>query len=179
MVLLALPHGESAALARDLPPPTMIMDLGADYRLTSSDVWGAFYGGEHAGSWTCGLPELPGARETIRSSTKVANPGCYPISVALALAPVTQAGALEPTGIVVVATSGTSGAGRKASDALLATTIMGSMSAYEVGGVHQHTPEMEQSIAAAGGLDIGNIQLAFTRVLFRRSHDRCSSVTDR
>jgi N-acetyl-gamma-glutamyl-phosphate reductase len=165
LVFLALPHGESAALASRLPDTTMIVDLGADYRLTSAAAWGSFYGGEHAGSWTYGLPELPGARERIAVSTKVANPGCYPTAVALALAPLAQAGAIEPTDIVVVATSGTSGAGRKASDALLATNIMGSMSAYKVGGVHQHTPEMEQSIATAGGWDIGDVQLCFTPLL--------------
>jgi N-acetyl-gamma-glutamyl-phosphate reductase len=165
LVFLALPHGESAALAAKLPAVTMIVDLGADYRLTSAEAWGAFYSGEHAGSWTYGLPELPGARERIAGSTKVANPGCYPTSVALALTPLAQAGAIAPTDIVVVAASGTSGAGRKASDGLLATNIMGSMSAYKVGGVHQHTPEMEQSIATAGGWDIRDVQLSFTPML--------------
>jgi len=165
LVFLALPHGESAALAAQLPDSTMIVDLGADYRLTSAKAWDTFYGGEHAGSWTYGLPELPRAREHIAASTKVANPGCYPTAVALALAPLANAGAIEPVDIVVVAASGTSGAGRKASDALLATNIMGSMSAYKVGGLHQHTPEMEQSIAAAGGWDTSDVQLSFTPML--------------
>ncbi|MGA1147294.1 MAG: N-acetyl-gamma-glutamyl-phosphate reductase [Candidatus Nanopelagicales bacterium] len=165
LVFLALPHGESAALAAKLPAVAMIVDLGADYRLTSADAWGAFYSGEHAGSWTYGLPQLPGARQRIAGSTKVANPGCYPTSVALALTPLAQAGAIAPTDIVVVAASGPSGAGRKASDGLLATNIMGSMSAYKVGGVHQHTPEMEQSIATAGGWDIRDVQLSFTPML--------------
>ena len=143
----------------------MIVDLGADFRLRSVDAWSTFYGGEHAGSWTYGLPELSGAREQIREATKVANPGCYPTAVALALAPLAQAGAIDSKDIVVVAASGTSGAGRKASDSLLATNVMGSMGAYKVGGVHQHTPEMEQSIAAAGGWDIGDVTLCFTPML--------------
>jgi N-acetyl-gamma-glutamyl-phosphate reductase len=142
-----------------------VVDLGADFRLRSTDAWANFYGGEHAGTWTYGLPELPKAREQVRAATRVANPGCYPTAVALALAPLAQAGAIDPTDIVVVAASGTSGAGRKASDSLLATNVMGSMAAYKVGGIHQHTPEMEQSIAVAGGWEIGDVALSFTPLL--------------
>ena len=163
LVFLALPHGESAALIAQLPDDTMIVDLGADFRLTSPDAWAHFYGGGYAGSWTYGLPELPGARAKIAASTKVANPGCYPTAVALALAPLARL--IDPSDIVVVAASGTSGAGRKASDALLATQIMGSMSAYKVGGVHQHTPEMEQSIAAAAQLSADHVKISFTPLL--------------
>ena len=165
LVFLALPHGESAAIAGVLDADVRVVDLGADFRLTSAEAWVTYYGGAHAGSWTYGLPELPGKRDEIASSTQVANPGCYPTAVALALAPLAKAGAIEPTDIVVVAASGTSGAGRKASDALLATNVMGSMSAYKVGGVHQHTPEMEQSIASAAGWDVGDVRLSFTPTL--------------
>lgn len=165
LVFLALPHGESAALAAQLPEGTAIVDLGADFRLTSSAAWGRYYGGEHAGTWTYGLPELPGARQAIASSSQVANPGCYPTAVALALAPLAAAGAIDPADIVVVASSGTSGAGRKASDALLATNVMGSMSAYKVGGVHQHTPEMEQSLAHVGGWSSDDVRISFTPTL--------------
>ena len=165
LVFLALPHGESAALAAQLPAEVRIVDLGADFRLRSTDAWANFYGGEHAGTWTYGLPEIPGARDQIRGASRVANPGCYPTAVALALAPLAQAGAIEPSDIVVVAASGTSGAGRKASDGLLATNVMGSMSAYKVGGIHQHTPEMEQTIASAGGWDIEDVALSFTPLL--------------
>ena len=163
LVFLALPHGQSAAIVADLPADTMVVDLGADFRLTNPDAWAHFYGGAHAGSWTYGLPELPGARSSIAASTRVANPGCYPTAVALALAPLAQV--IDPTDIVVVAASGTSGAGRKASDALLATQVMGSMSAYKVGGGHQHTPEMEQSIAAAAHLDPDQVRISFTPML--------------
>lgn len=163
LVFLALPHGESAALIAQLAADVMIVDLGADFRLRDGDAWTAFYGGDHAGSWTYGLPELPGAREVIAASTRVANPGCYPTAVALALAPLARV--IDPSDIVVVAASGTSGAGRKASDALLATNVMGSMSAYKVGGVHQHTPEMEQSIASAGGWDATEVRVSFTPML--------------
>ena len=161
LVFLALPHGESAALASALPASTRIVDLGADLRLSDADAWGRFYGGPHAGTWTYGLPELPGARAAIAASDRVANPGCYPTSVALALAPL--ASVIDLDDIVVVAASGTTGAGRKASDSLLASNVMGSMSAYKVGGVHQHTPEMEQTLSrAAGGAPV---RLSFTPLL--------------
>jgi N-acetyl-gamma-glutamyl-phosphate reductase len=166
IVFLALPHGESAALVAQLPPDLPIVDLGADFRLSSPEAWTAYYGGAHAGTWTYGLPELPTAqgqqRDVIRASTRVANPGCYATCVALALAPVLAAGMAQTDDVVVVAASGTSGAGRKPSDALLASQVMGSMSAYKVGGVHQHTPEMEQSLSLAAGTPV---TLAFTPLL--------------
>ena len=161
IVFLALPHGESAALAAQLPAGLPVVDLGADFRLSDAAAWERFYGGSHAGTWTYGLPELPGARSAISSSRRIANPGCYPTAVALAFAPVLAAGLAE-TDVVVVAASGTSGAGRKPSDALLATQVMGSMSAYKVGGSHQHTPEMEQSLSAAAG---SPVTLSFTPLL--------------
>lgn len=165
IVLLALPHGESAALASQLPSDLPVVDLGADFRLESGEAWTAYYGGTHAGTWTYGLPELVvdgvRQREAIRASTRVANPGCYPTSVALAFAPVLAAGLAEPD-VVVVAASGTSGAGRKPSDSLLASQVMGSMSAYKVGGGHQHTPEMEQSLSSAAGVPV---TLSFTPLL--------------
>jgi N-acetyl-gamma-glutamyl-phosphate reductase len=161
LVLLALPHGESAALAAQLPASVRIVDLGADFRLADPGAWSTYYGGGHAGTWTYGLPELPGAREAIRSATRVANPGCYPTSVALAMAPVLAGGLVEPD-VVVVAASGTSGAGRKPADSLLATQVMGSMSAYKVGGSHQHTPEMEQALSSAAG---SPVTVSFTPLL--------------
>ena len=163
IVFLALPHGQSAALAAQLPGDVKIVDLGADFRLLDGAKWTQYYGATpHAGTWTYGLPELPGARAAVKSATRVANPGCYATSVALALAPLAAAGLIALDDIVVVSASGTSGAGRSPSDALLATQVMGSMSAYKVGGVHQHTPEMEQSIALAAGRDV---RLSFTPLL--------------
>ena len=163
ITFLALPHGQSAALATQLPSELAVVDLGADFRLHDAAMWDAFYGGNpHAGTWVYGLPELPGARAAISEAGRVANPGCYATSVALALVPLAAAGLIETDDIVIVAASGTSGAGRSPSDTLLATQVMGSMSAYKVGGVHQHTPEMEQSIAAACG---GDVRLSFTPLL--------------
>ncbi len=162
VVFLALPHGESAAVAAALPADVLVVDLGADHRLADAGAWQRYYGGSHAGTWTYGLPELPGAREAVSASTRVANPGCYPTGVILGLAPLLAAGLVEPGDVVVVAASGTSGAGRKPSDALLATTVMGQLSAYKVGGSHQHTPEMEQALTEAAG---ETVTLSFTPVL--------------
>ena len=162
VVFLALPHGESAALVAALPADLPVVDLGADFRLADAAQWRQYYGGTHAGTWAYGLPELPGARTAIAASTRVANPGCYATAVALAVAPMLGAGLCATDDIVVVAASGTSGAGRKATDTLLATQVMGSMSAYKVGGVHQHTPEMEQSLAGVVG---SPVTLSFTPLL--------------
>lgn len=150
VVFLALPHGESAALAAALPSSTLVVDLGADHRLDSAQAWQTYYGGSHAGTWIYGLPELTG-REAIADARRIANPGCYPTGVILGLAPLLAAGLVVPQDVVVVAASGTTGAGRKASDGLLASTVMGQMSAYKVGGSHQHTPEIEQALSRAAG----------------------------
>ncbi len=152
LVLMALPHGESASLVAGLPPDLPIVDLGADYRLSDGGAWDRYYGGTpHAGTWPYGLPELPSQRASLAGAVRVANPGCYATAVALALAPLLAAGLLEPGDVVVVAASGTSGAGRRASEALQASEVMGAMSPYKVGGVHQHTPEMEQALSVAAG----------------------------
>ncbi|MGB7981861.1 MAG: N-acetyl-gamma-glutamyl-phosphate reductase [Candidatus Nanopelagicales bacterium] len=152
LVLMALPHGESAALVAGLPEDLPIVDLGADFRLADGGAWDRYYASTpHAGTWPYGLPELPGQRSRLADALRVANPGCYATSVALGLAPLLAAGLVEPTDLVVVAASGASGAGRTPSAALLASEVMGSMSPYKVGGVHQHTPEMEQTLGAAAG----------------------------
>ncbi len=162
IVFLALPHGESAALVADLPADLPVVDLGADFRLRDGAAWRQYYNPSHAGSWTYGLPELSGQRAAVAASRRVANPGCYATAVALALAPVLAAGLAAPADVVVVAASGTSGAGRKPTDPLLASQVMGSMSPYKVGGVHQHTPEMEQSLSDACGWAV---TLSFTPLL--------------
>jgi N-acetyl-gamma-glutamyl-phosphate reductase len=145
LVFMALPHGESAALAGRLPD-TRIIDLSADFRLGDEAAWQRFYGTPYSGRWVYGLPELPGARERIAAATRVAAPGCYATTSVLALAPLLAAGLADPADIVIVAASGTSGAGRSPRPDLLATEVMGSMSAYKVGGAHRHTPEIEQAL---------------------------------
>jgi len=146
LLFTALPHGESAQLAARLPGHLKVIDLGADFRLTDPQAWAGYYPTPYAGHWTYGLPELPGARDAIKASATVAAPGCYATAAILALAPLLAAGLAEPADIVIVAASGTSGAGRSLRPDLLATEVMGSMSAYQVGGMHRHTPEIEQNI---------------------------------
>ncbi len=163
LVFLALPHGESASIASRLPTDIRIVDLGADHRLEDPRKWDTYYGVHpHAGHWAYGLPELPGARAEISAASRVANPGCYATAATLALAPLAHGGLIDTHDLVVVAASGTSGAGRKASESLLASEVMGSMSAYKVGGVHQHIPEIEQSIARVSGRPA---RLSFTTLL--------------
>lgn len=157
-VVLALPHGHSAALAAALPEGTVVVDCGADFRLRDADAWTAFYDTPHAGSWPYGMPELPTAtgrqRDALSGATHVAVPGCYPTAVSLALAPGLAAGVLEPADVTVVAASGTSGAGKSLKPHLLGAEVMGAMSPYGVGGTHRHTPEIEQNLSAAAGAPV-------------------------
>ena len=147
LVFAALPAGQSAALAASLPAGIKVVDLGPDFRLTDPAAWARHYGGDHAGRWVTGLPELPGQRERVSAAERVAAPGCYATAAILALVPVVAAGLAEPRDIVVVAASGTSGAGRSLRTNLLASEVMGSVSAYQVGGTHRHTAEIEQALA--------------------------------
>ncbi|HVL85822.1 MAG TPA: N-acetyl-gamma-glutamyl-phosphate reductase [Pseudonocardia sp.] len=160
VVFLALPHGHSAAIAAELGE-TVVIDCGADHRLADAAAWDRWYGGEHAGSWPYGLPELPGARDALRGARRVAVPGCYPTAVSLALVPALAAGLVEPD-VVVTAVTGTSGAGRSLKPHLLGAEVMGSLSAYGVGGAHRHTPEIAQNLAAAAGRPVS---VSFTPVL--------------
>jgi N-acetyl-gamma-glutamyl-phosphate reductase len=161
VVFLALPHGRSAEIAAQLGPEVLVVDCGADHRLTDAAAWRRWYGGEHAGSWPYGLPELPGARDRLRGSKRIAVPGCYPTVSTLALFPAVAAGLVAPE-VVVTAVSGTSGAGKAPKAHLLGSEVMGSLSAYGVGGVHRHTPEITQNLSAAAGAPVG---VSFTPVL--------------
>nr|WP_119611705.1 N-acetyl-gamma-glutamyl-phosphate reductase [Streptomyces acidiscabies] len=150
VVFLALPHGQSAAVAEQLGPDVLVVDMGADFRLKEAGDWEKFYGSPHAGTWPYGLPELPGGRAALEGSQRIAVPGCYPTAVSLALFPAYAAGLAEGQAIIVAA-SGTSGAGKALKANLLGSEVMGSMSPYGVGGGHRHTPEMIQNLSAAAG----------------------------
>jgi N-acetyl-gamma-glutamyl-phosphate reductase len=147
VVFLALPHGQSGAIAAQLPDETVVIDCGADFRLADPALWERFYGSDHAGTWPYGLPELPGQRTRLAGANRIAVPGCYPTVSSLALAPAVAAGLVEPD-VVVVAASGTSGAGKAAKPHLLGSETAGNVSAYGVGGVHRHTPEIIQNLSA-------------------------------
>ena len=162
VVFMALPHGASAPLAAALDPATLVIDCGADFRLESAGDWAGFYGGTHAGTWPYGLPELPGQRGVLAATRRIAVPGCYPTATTLALAPAIAAGLADGRDTVVVAASGTSGAGKSLQTHLLASEVMGSVSAYAVGGVHRHVPEILQNLRHLGA---AAPTLSFTPVL--------------
>lgn len=166
LVFLALPHGESAAVIAQLPKEAKIIDLGADYRLKSANAWTKYYGGLHAGTWTYGLPELPGALTEIAKSHRVANPGCYATSIALGISPAKDF--IDLGDVVVVAASGTTGAGRSAKINLIASEVMGSLTSYKFGGVHQHTPEIEEATGAT---------ISFTPILAPMPRGILSTIT--
>jgi N-acetyl-gamma-glutamyl-phosphate reductase len=161
VVFLALPHGRSAELAAQLPDDVLVVDCGADHRLRNPAAWERWYGGQHAGHWPYGLPELPGARDGLRGSRRIAVPGCYPTTATLAALPAVAGGIVAPE-ISVVAFSGTSGAGRAAKAHLLGSEVMGSATAYGVGGSHRHTPEIVQNLSDLGA---GEVLVSFTPVL--------------
>ena len=162
VVFLALPHGESARYAAALADDVVVIDCGADFRLTDPEAWQRFYGSPHAGSWPYGLPELPGQREVLRGARRIAVPGCYPTISTLALAPAVAAGLVDPSDVVVVAASGSTGAGKAAKPHLLGSEVMGNVSAYGVGGTHRHTPEIVQNLSALTDRDV---KVSFTPLL--------------
>src|SRR5882757_5377295 len=175
VVFLALPHGHSAALAEKLGPEAVVIDCGADFRLTEPAAWEKFYGSAHAGSWPYGLPELPGARDRLRGATRLAVPGCYPTAALLALWPAIAEDLVEPA-VTVVAVSGTTGAGRAAKIDLLGSEVIGSARAYNIGGAHRHTPEIAQGLR---GVTDEDVTVSFTPVLIPTSRGILATCTAR
>jgi N-acetyl-gamma-glutamyl-phosphate reductase len=173
LVFLALPHGESAALIAKIPTQIKIVDLGADYRLEDRTAWDKYYGGNYAGSWVYGLPELSkNQRLSIAKENRVANPGCYATSIALGIAPALPF--IDFSDIVVVAASGTTGAGRNAKINLIASEVVNSLTSYKFGGVHQHTPEIEQAISS---LAEKPAKISFTPILAPMPRGILSTIT--
>ena len=172
LIFLALPHGESAKVIAQLPNTAKIVDLGADYRLESPEQWSKYYGGDYAGAWTYGLADIEPFKTVISQSTRVANPGCYATSIALGSAP--AASIADLTDVVVVAASGTTGAGRSAKINLIASEVAGSLSSYKFGGVHQHTPEIEQALSKVAGV---SVKISFTPILAPMPRGILSTIT--
>jgi len=167
VVFLALPHGKSGDVTAALPADTLVIDCGADHRLESEADWAAFYGGDYFGAWDYGMPELVHAdgtkqRATLKSSKRIAVPGCNVTAITLGLAPAVQAGLVAADDIVAVLAVGPSGAGKNLKTEYLAAEIMGSASAYAVGGIHRHTPEIQQNLRLAGAT---NPTVSFTPML--------------
>ena len=179
VVFLALPHGESGAVATRLGDDVVVVDCGADFRLTDQATWERFYGTSYAGSWPYGLPELPGQRDLLAGATRIAVPGCYPTVSTLALAPAVAAGLVDTADLVVVAASGTSGAGKAAKPHLLGSEVIGNASAYGVGGTHRHTPEIVQNLSGLGSAT-KRVRVSFTPMLVPMSRGilaTCSAPT--
>jgi N-acetyl-gamma-glutamyl-phosphate reductase len=172
LIFLALPHGESAKIIAQLPTTAKIVDLGADYRLEDPQAWAKYYGGDYAGSWTYGLADIEPFASLVKQSTKVANPGCYATSIALGAAP--AFGIADLTDVVVVAASGTTGAGRSAKINLIASEVAGSLTSYKFGGVHQHTPEIEQALSKISGTAA---KISFTPILAPMPRGILSTIT--
>ncbi|MGH3482780.1 MAG: N-acetyl-gamma-glutamyl-phosphate reductase [Nocardioidaceae bacterium] len=174
VVFLGLPHGQSARVAAELPDDTLVIDCGADFRLTDPGAWERYYGSDHAGSWPYGLPELPGHRESLSDAKRIAVPGCFPTATMLALLPAIVGELVDPSDIVVVAVTGTSGAGKALRPHLLGSEVMGGATAYSVGGSHRHIPEIEQGLAAAGA---AAPSVSFTPVLAPMSRGILATCT--
>ena len=172
LVFLALPHGESAKHIAQLPKSTKIVDLGADFRLNSKDSWEEYYGGAHAGTWVYGLADLPGKKAEISAASRVANPGCYATSIILGTAPASQFA--DFSDVVVVAASGTTGAGRSAKINLIASEVAGSLTSYKFGGAHQHTPEIEEALTSISGAET---KISFTPILAPMPRGILSTIT--
>lgn len=153
VVFLALPHGASAAVAAELGEDVLVVDCGADFRLTDAGQWHKFYGSEHAGTWPYGLPELPGARAELAGARRIAVPGCYPTAVTLSLLPPLVCGLITGHDVTIAAASGTSGAGKSAKPHLLGSELFNSIRAYGVGGMHRHVPEIIQNMARLGAVE--------------------------
>jgi N-acetyl-gamma-glutamyl-phosphate reductase len=187
VVVLALPHGASADIAARLPDDVLVIDLGADHRLTDADAWTQFYGTEHAGTWPYGLPELLLApsdgtgtlskqREHLVGARRIAVPGCNVTAVTLGLQPGVAAGLVDADDLVAVLAVGYSGAGKTLRPHLLAAEGLGSAQPYAVGGTHRHVPEIEQNLVAAGA---GSVRLSFTPVLVPMSRGILATATGR
>ncbi|WP_203566699.1 N-acetyl-gamma-glutamyl-phosphate reductase [Aestuariimicrobium ganziense] len=174
VVFLCLPPGASAEVAEQLGDEVLVVDAGADFRLADPELWTKFYGTPHAGTWPYGLPELPGARDELRSTRRIAVPGCYPTTATLALLPAVVAGLVDGHDVTVAAASGSSGAGKAAKPNLIGAELFGSASAYGVGGVHRHTPEMLQNLRRLGADDPS---ISFTPMLVPMSRGILAVVT--
>lgn len=170
IVFLALPHGQSGQYTDALDDVSLIIDAGADHRLTSKDSWDAFYGGHFHEPWTYGVPELIvegiKQRANLRGAKRIAAPGCNASTVSLSLAPGVAAGVIDPSDIVCVLAVGPSGAGKSLKPNLLASEILGTANPYAVGGTHRHIPEIQQALRQVHGQgSAGDVRISFTPVL--------------
>ncbi|MDI6799389.1 MAG: N-acetyl-gamma-glutamyl-phosphate reductase [Actinomycetota bacterium] len=157
-VFVALPHGKSMDVVPALlESGVKLIDLSGDFRFADKDIYESWYKMEHTagsllGKAAYGLSELN--REMIKASSFVANPGCFPTGAILALAPALKADLIEASGIIIDALTGTSGAGRVASEELHFSEVSENVTSYKLGGIHQHIPEMEAELAKIAGVEV-------------------------
>jgi N-acetyl-gamma-glutamyl-phosphate reductase len=155
VVFASLPHGLSEEIAAKCRN-TVLIDLGADFRLTDEAVYKKWYGKDflhpelHKNAVYC-IPELH--RSQIKSASVIANPGCYPTAAALALAPALTGGFIEKDGIIIDSKSGVTGAGRGLTQNTHFPDTNEAFSAYKA-GAHRHTPEIEQTLTRLAGTGI-------------------------
>lgn len=180
VVFLGLPHGQSGAVAADLGDDVLVIDCGADFRLQSAEEWTEFYGGEHAGTWPYGLPELivgdGHQREQLAGVNRIAVPGCNVTAITLGIQPAVAAGLVEATDLVAVLANGFSGAGKAPKANLMASEGLGAASAYGVGGVHRHVPEIMQNLRLAGA---DEVTISFTPTLVPMARGILATTTAR
>lgn len=174
LVFLALPHGQSAALIAEISEKVKVVDLGADFRLSDEKSWEKYYGGPYAGQLTYGLPEIEGNIDLITSSKRIANPGCYATAIILGSAPAIAQKLIDSSDLVVVAASGTTGAGRNAKVNLIGSEVMNNLVSYKFGGAHQHTPEIEENLSKLNGTDV---KISFTPILAPMPRGILATVT--
>lgn len=179
VVVLALPHGASGAVAAELGPDVLVLDCGADHRLSDPQAWQDFYGSPHAGTWPYGMPELLLAggghqRDLLAGARRIAVPGCNVTAVTLGVQPGVAAGLVDATDLVAVLAVGYSGAGKAAKTHLLASEGLGSAVPYAVGGSHRHVPEIEQNLRLAGA---PRVRVSFTPVLVPMSRGILATTT--
>ncbi|UFS68715.1 N-acetyl-gamma-glutamyl-phosphate reductase [Geomonas sp. RF6] len=157
IVFTALPHKAAMEVVPTfLKMGKVVVDLSADYRLHDAEVYGRWYdrhlNPELLEEAVYGIPEL--RREEISNASLVANPGCYPTSIILGLAPLLKGKVVDPSSIIVSSASGVSGAGRGAKVDNLYCEVNEGFKAYAVGGVHRHIPEIEQELSLLAGTDV-------------------------
>jgi len=174
-VFLALPHAASMSVAPlFLKAGCKVVDLSADFRLRDAAVYGDWYGRHTAtellSEAVYGIPEL--YRESVRGARLIANPGCYPTSIILGLAPLLKAGWLDPTSIIADSKSGVSGAGREPQVTSLFCEVAEAFKAYKV-AQHRHTPEIEQELAVLAGR---KLRITFTPHLLPISRGILSTI---
>lgn len=185
VIFLALPHGQSGKIAGQLRATgveSLLVDCGADHRLTSKAAWDHYYGGEYHQAWTYGMPELSCAsgksqREQLKTTKQIAVPGCNVTAVTLAFQPLVASGLIDPEDIVATLAVGYSGAGKSLKPHLLATSALGNAQPYAVGGTHRHIPEIAQNFAISSGKSADDYKITLTPVLVPMSRGILATVT--